>query len=234
MTRPTITQWVAANGGGEMLGLGLGALVGIPGQLWLESHLPALAAAVLAATAFALVEGGIVGVAQGSIVHRLDPRVSVSRWVAATTAGGWVAWLAVSVPFALGAGAAAGAGSTEPPLVLQLAAMAFAGLAAGPVLALPQALVLRAAVPAPWPWVWANAKAWAVGLPLIQLVAGGLPAGWPLPAYVVVAALVLFTSGALVGRIHGPTLWRLLGQADTASPASIRSNPAAAAGPPAR
>ncbi len=119
--------------------------------------------------------------------------------------GGLIAWLAVSLPFALMQDDATSAeGATEPALVLQLAMMALAGLAAGPVLGGTQALVLRRVTRHPWAWVWANARAWAVGLPIIQLGAGGMPVGTPTVVMVAGAALALFVAGgARLGESTG-------------------------------
>ena len=211
-----LRAWVLANAVGETLGLGLGALIGLPGQVWLAARMPALPAAVVAAIGFALIEGSIVGYAQWRVLARLAPRVSTGAWLAATIAGGLTAWLCVSIPFALipdsaGSGQPAG----EPPLVVQLLVMAVAGLAAGPILGLWQAVVLRARLSIrPWAWVWANSRARAVGLPIVQLVAGGLPAGTPSWTVVVVAVGTLAIAGCVVGRIHGPTLLRLVGSGD--------------------
>ncbi len=213
MTRAgDLRRWVVANAVGETVGLGLGALLGVPGQAWLAGRIPALAAALLAATGFALVEGVIVGLAQWRVVGRRAATVGRSRWIAATIAGGLTAWLAVSLPFALmnaEDGGPATAPAPEPPLVLQLAAMALAGLAAGPLLGGWQALALRRVTTHPWSWVWANSRAWAVGLPVIQLAAGGLPADAPAWSWPAAAVPTLLLAGALVGRIHGPTLLRL-------------------------
>ncbi len=205
-----LRRWVLANGVGELLGLGLGAAVSVPAQLWLENHVPVLLAAVLGAVGFAVIEGAAVGGLQWSVVRRVAPGIGARWWIGTTMAGGLTAWLAVSVPFALARGTEEAAGGVEPPFLLQLAAMALVGLAAGPVLGGWQALALRRVVRRPWPWLWANAKAWAVGMPVIQLAAGGLPAGTPLVGIVGAAVAALFVAGCLVGRIHGPTLLRLL------------------------
>lgn len=213
-----LRRWVVANAVGETLGLGLGALLGIPGQAWLAGRLPAVAAAFLGAAGFALVEGTIVGLAQWCVVGRRVPAVGRSRWIAATVAGGLTAWLAVSLPFALMTGGAEPGTvpppGLEPPLILQLAVMALAGFAAGPVLGGWQALALRRVTARPWSWVWANARAWAAGLPVTQLAAGGLPPDAPRWAWPAVAVPALLATGALVGRIHGPTLLRLTAPAD--------------------
>jgi hypothetical protein len=206
-----LRRWVLGNGVGELLGLGVGTALGVPLQLWLEQRIPLLPAVVLAAVVFALVEGLAVGGAQWRVLRLLAPEVGARRWLATTMAGGLTAWLAVSVPLALAQPGPGGAAAPQPPLALQLVAMSLVGLAAGPVLGGWQALALRRVVRRPWPWLWANAKAWAVGMPVIQLGAGGTPAGTPLAVVVALAAVTLFTAGCLVGRIHGPTLLRLTG-----------------------
>lgn len=207
-----LRRWILANGIGELLGLGLGGLAGLPLQLWLESALPTVAAALAGAVVFAGVEGAIVGGLQWRVLRERAPRIGARAWVGTTMLGGLIAWLAVSLPFALMRDEAAGtadAAAAEPPLVLQLALMALAGLAAGPVLGGAQALALRRVTERPWSWVWANALAWAVGLPVIQLAAGGMPAGTPPALVVTVAAIALFAAGCVVGAIHGPTMLRL-------------------------
>ncbi len=205
-----LRRWVLANGVGELLGLGFGALASLPLQLRLESALPTVAAALVAAVVFAVLEGVIVGGLQWRVLRERAPAIAARAWVGATMLGGLIAWLAVSLPFALMQDDATSAeGATEPALVLQLAMMALAGLAAGPVLGGTQALVLRRVTRHPWAWVWANARAWAVGLPIIQLGAGGMPVGTPTVVMVAGAALALFVAGCSVGRIHGPTLLRL-------------------------
>lgn len=219
-----LRRWILANGIGELLGLGLGGLAGLPLQLWLESALPTVAAALCGAVVFAGVEGAIVGGLQWRVLRERAPQIGGRAWVGATMLGGLIAWLAVSLPFALmrdDAAAGAEAAAAEPPLVLQLALMALAGLAAGPVLGGTQALALRRVTDRPWSWVWANARAWAVGLPIVQLAAGGMPAGTPTVVMVAVAAVALFVAGCVVGAIHGPTLVRLTEPAPLA-PASSR------------
>ncbi len=205
-----LRRWVLANGVGELLGLGLGGLAGLPLQLRLESALPTVAAALVGAVVFAAIEGAIVGGLQWRVLRERAPGIGARAWVGTTMLGGLLAWLAVSLPFALLRDQPdAAATAAEPPLLLQLGFMAVAGLAAGPVLGGSQALALRRVTLRPWSWVWANARAWAVGLPIVQLAAGGMPAGTPTSLVVAVAAVALFTAGCVVGRIHGPTILRL-------------------------
>lgn len=203
-----------ANGVGETLGLGLGALLAIPLASWLEQGLPTVLVVPAAATGFALAEGTAVGVAQYRTLARLAPSVGLLRWWLATVMGGWLAWAGVSAAFAT-MQAGDSAPQAEPPLLLQMAAMSAAGLVAGPVLGLPQALALHRVQPRPWAWVWANALAWAAGMPLVQLAAGGVPLTG---AWLVLAGVVtLFLTGVVVGAVHGPVLYRLLRAGTSAS-----------------
>jgi len=105
----------------------------------------------VSATLFALVEGTAVGMTQHRVLAELAPRVRGSRWLA-TVAGGWVAWVGASS--AIAAMSAPGTTGPEPPLAVQLAFMSATGLAAGPVLGMPQALALRVVQPRPWSWIW--------------------------------------------------------------------------------
>jgi catechol 2,3-dioxygenase-like lactoylglutathione lyase family enzyme len=107
-----------------------------------------------------------------------------------------------------------GSASAEPGLGLQLGLAAVLGLVAGAILGAPQARVLRDHVARAWRWIPANAVAWAAGMPLVFLVAGGVPPGWPLPAVLGVVAATLLLVGAVVGAIHGWVLVRLLSSPD--------------------
>lgn len=202
-----LRQWMGANGVGELLGLGLGACLAVPLHGWLERGYPTVLVILAGATVFALVEGTAVGVSQYRALAQITPAVGLLRWWLATAAGGWLAWVGVSAAFAsMSAGGAEA--QSEPPLLVQLLVMSAAGLLAGPVLGIPQALALRRVQPRPWPWVWANALAWAAGMPVVQLVAGTLPlsGAW----LVLVGAVGLFLTGVVVGAIHGPVMYRLV------------------------
>ena len=96
-----LRRWVLANGVGELLGLGLGG----PRE-------PAAADAAgvgpadgcrgsRRAVVFAVLEGAIVGGLQWRVLRERAPSISARAWVGATMLGGLVAWLAVSLPFAL-------------------------------------------------------------------------------------------------------------------------------------
>ena len=208
-TERPLRAWVIANGVGELLGLGLGALIGIPAQIVLGQRLPPLVAAAISAGLFAVIEGPIVGIAQWRVLASLAPAIGAARWVAATLAGGLLAWLCVSVPLAF-IPETTSAGGTGPSLPVQLVAMAAVGFLAGPILGMFQALALRRVSATPWRWILANALAWAAGLPIIQLGAGSLPPGTAVWVLVLVAIVSLFIAGCVVGRIHGPRLFRII------------------------
>jgi hypothetical protein len=209
-TRGLWLRWVGANAGAEGIGLGVSALVAVTVLAWRPVPLPVAFVAVLAAGAF---EGLVVGGAQWRVLRRPFPHLGAGAWVGATVAGAVVAWALGMLPSTLMDmdGAAQGPPISDGVQYLLAAGM---GLALGPVLGIPQWLVLRRHVPRAGWWVPANAVAWAAGMPVIFAVAGGVPAGLPVLA---LAALVLGTltlAGAIVGAMHGVVLVRLLGQPD--------------------
>ena len=209
-------RWVFANGWAELLGLGTTALFGWLGARWLtESASPVLVAlgAVAMVAKGTLIEGAVVGFAQGRELGRVLPRFSHREWVVATAVGAGVAWLlgmAPSTVVALASPPTDTGVSAEPPVAVVLVLAAGMGLALGPILALPQWWVLRRMVPRAGWWVAANAAAWAVGMAVIfagiQLIPND--ASWFAAAAEVAVTCVL--AGFAVGAVHGLMLVRLL------------------------
>jgi hypothetical protein len=135
--------------------------------------------------------------------------LSRGEWVFATALGAGIAWLLGVIPSTLmSLGEQGGAGATPPemggPLMLALAALM--GIALGPLLGLPQWLVLRNYVSGAGWWVPAQSAAWALGMPLVFLAAGSIPDGTPLPVVVVIVVGTLALAGAVVGAVHGVAL----------------------------
>jgi hypothetical protein len=203
-------DWVKANAVGEWLGLGGAALIGWLALRWLESVFDVAMAVVLSSFVFGLVEGSILGWFQHRVLVRPLPFLTRGGWIAATVVGGTIAWLVASTIVTIGGAGAAGV--VEPSPTMQVALAAALGLAAGPVLGVPQALVFRTWLGGrAWHWVWANALAWAVAMPVVFIGAGlpGEGAGFlPLAAAV---SVTLLAAGAIAGAIHGAVMVWLLG-----------------------
>jgi hypothetical protein len=207
-------RWVGANSLAEMIGLGVAGLVGIsavagqPVTVW-----QALLSAVPAVVAGAF-EGLVVGWAQWSVLRRALPGLRARSWIGATVLGALVAWCLGMLPSTImsltpqPATAPAGPSPFEGPLVYPLA-MGM-GAVLGVVLGLPQWAVLRRWAPRGWRWIAANSAAWALGMPIIFLVAGDLPSGLPVAAIVVIVLATLALAGAVVGAVHGAVLVRML------------------------
>jgi hypothetical protein len=165
----------------------------------------------------ALLEGGVVGYAQASVLVDAISGMTARHWVAATVVGAALAWFLGMVPstaMALlesepAAGEAA-AGPEGAPLLLVAAAL---GLVAGPVLGTPQFLVLRRWVRRAAVWILANALAWAVGMVVVFAGAGSLSEDATPMRVVLTVAVSCLGAGALVGAVHGLFLVRLLGNA---------------------
>jgi hypothetical protein len=85
---------------------------------------------------------------------------------------------------------------------MKLMLAAVMGCVLGPVLGLPQRLVLRRHIRCPGWWVPANSIAWAAGMPVILLAAISVTLETPL-VRLAIGAAIAFT---IVGAIHGVAL----------------------------
>ena len=210
------SKWIAANALGEVLGLGVAALIAVAVA---QAHgLPPAEEIVVVTAAFLVIgayEGAIVGAAQWLVLRRLLPSLRAKRWIGATMGGAVIAWMLGRVPSALAdwKSVSGGVGQPAPSLPMLILLSAAAGAALGAILGVAQWLVLRGHVRRAGVWIGANVLGWAAGMPLI-FVAAGLPgAHWSLLS---IAALLLVTvgaTGAVVGAIEGVFLRRLLGTA---------------------
>ena len=93
-------------------------------------------------------------------------------------------------------------------MVYALAAMM--GFVLGPILGVPQWLVLRHHVPKAGWWVLANALAWMVGMVIVFIGTSFIPPEGMSLNVAFVLLLFLFVAGAAVGAIHGLALIWLL------------------------
>lgn len=211
-------RWVLANALGELVGLGTVAAVGF--FMFQRLGEPANVAQALGfAGAFILLgafEGVVIGLAQRQVLRMLLP--SIRGWVLATVVGAMIAWAVGMVPSTIAnllqQGAVTTPAPSEPrPLVILLLAAGL-GAIAGPMLAAPQWLSLRKAVPGKaWLWLPANAAAWALGMPAIFLGAQANEVTSNPFAIAACVALAIFIAGALVGAVHGRVLLCLVGDA---------------------
>jgi hypothetical protein len=218
-------RWVLANAWAELVGLGAsGAVAALTVSRSPDSLAGVVAGAALVVAVAGVTEGGVVGWAQHRVLRTARPQLRLRRWVGATILGAVVAWGLGMLPSTLldMSDAAGGTTPAEPGLGIQLGLAAVLGLVAGSILGAPQARVLRDHAPRAWRWIPANAVAWAAGMPLVFLVAGGVPEGWTLPAILGVVAATLLLVGAVVGAIHGWVLVRLLGHPMSAAPSTMR------------
>lgn len=206
-------DWIAANAIGEMLGLGVAALIAIAVA---QTHtLPPAEEILLVTAAFLAIgayEGTVVGAAQWLVLRRLLPSLRAESWIAATVTGAVVAWMLGRLPSALAdwESMSGGVGQPAPSLSVVVGLSAAAGAALGVILGAAQWFVLREHVRRAGLWIAANALAWATGMPLIFLAAG-IPG--PHASVASIGALLLVTvglAGAVVGAIEAAFLRLLL------------------------
>ncbi len=206
-------RWVGANSLAEAIGLGA--------TLALDALILSIAAAqqnVLAilmgiglVTATGALEGTVVGLLQWSVLRRVFNSIARRTWLLATVAGALLAWFLGSFPITridLSA-QQTGAPMQEPSPLLVYGLAAGMGFVLGPVLGVPQWLVLRRFVRGAWIWIPANCAAWAFGM-LVIFIAIDLAQQMASPVLIVLLLVAgLCVAGAVVGAVHGLALVKL-------------------------
>lgn len=205
-------QWLLANAVGETVGLG-GTLL-ISGLLLMNAQqtigvVPAAALAVLAGTC---IEGIVVGTAQWLVLRRPLTRIRWRVWALATAIGAFVAWTLGMIPstFLFTSADTGGAASAPMSDLMVYALAAVMGLVLGPILGVPQWLVLRRHLPKAGWWVLANALAWMVGMVIVFVGTNFIPPAGISISVALMLLLFLFAAGAAVGAVHGFVLLWLL------------------------
>jgi hypothetical protein len=205
-------QWILANAIGETVGLG-GTLV-IGGLLLFNAQktMGVVPAAVLAVLAGTYLEGMVVGTAQWLVLHRPIKSIRWHVWVLATAIGAFLAWTLGMIPstFMLAGADSGGAASAQMNELIVYALAAMMGFALGPILGVPQWLVVRRHLPKAGWWVLANALAWMVGMVIVFVGTSFIPPEEIALNVAFVLLLFLFAAGAAVGAIHGLVLIWLL------------------------
>ena len=204
-------RWVIANAWSEAVGLGTTFALGwtlAPAFDPAPSPGAAVGVAAAAVVVGTLLEGVVVGAAQGAVLAERLPHLR-RRWIVATAAGAGLAWLLGMVPSTLVALAGSGrpqSPPTEPPALMQLVLALGLGGVLGSFLGLAQWFALRGKVARAGRWVWINALAWAVGMPLVFVGMDLVP--WTRAASVVLPILyaICGACGLVVGSIQGPIL----------------------------
>jgi len=207
-------QWILANAASETVGLGGTLLIGAFLLFRAKQTIGAVPAAALGVLAGTLIEGSVVGTAQWLVLRRPLKSMRWRAWALATALGACVAWTLGVIPSIL-LSTAPDTGGAAPGEMSDLVVYALAagmGLVLGPVLGVPQWLVLRRHLPKAGWWVLANALAWMVGMVVIFIGTSFIPAeGITLPVALLLLLFVV-AAGALVGAVHGLVLIWLLHQ----------------------
>lgn len=208
--------WVVANAFAELIGLGGAALVGVLAFMDLEALYGPAAMALIMILAGTFLEGVVVGAAQWTVLHRAILQLHWQKWIGATAVGAFTAWLLGMIPSTLMALAETEeAVATAQPEINNLVLFSLAalmGLVLGPILALPQWLVLRRYVENAFWWIPANALAWMVGMVLVFVGINLVPAEGITATVILGVAITLLLAGICVGAIHGLALIWLLKQ----------------------
>jgi hypothetical protein len=209
-------HWIVANGWAEAVGLGTTMALGwlIAPRLAGPQDVATVLAGALAAIALGIVlEGVMVGWAQGAVLQRRLRTLTLRSWLLATALGAGIAWALGMVPstvMALRPMDPGAAPPAEPSALVQYPLAAALGLITGPVLGFAQWLVLRRHVKRAGRWLWANGLAWGVGMPLIFLGMDRVPWNGGSVAVIGTIYVVCAVTGTVVGAIHGRFLLALV------------------------
>ncbi len=208
------TRWTLANVLSEMLGLGLTFLIT---SLYFSragegTTVFAILISFLVAVASGAVEATFVGLAQWWAMRPRFPSIGRFEWWRGTFLGALVAYVLGYLPstiMSMGEAGGVSGPAAEPAQWVVLLLAAGMGAVGGAVLSFAQWLVLRKKVEHAGIWIPANMLSWTFGMPLIFW---GIDQAFKLPAVwqsVLLMAVILFVTGAVVGGIHGLFLIRL-------------------------
>ncbi len=212
-------NWILANGWAEALGLGTTFVLGV--QLSsevsdLSSQRTVIGVDIASIVLGIVLEGVIVGVAQGRVLNRRFPRIRLKTWIIATSVGAGLAWLIGMIPATVMSLLEAGGSDPEiqePGAVLQLLLAVGLGSITGPILGFAQWRALRQYISKSTSWLWANAIAWAIGMPVIFSGMDFVP--WSGSDAEIALSIygVCLVAGLVVGAVHGLFMLRLLRRA---------------------
>ncbi len=208
-------RWVAANGLGEMFGLGLTFAVGalVISRLGDQQSATVILLTFLVAVVSGAIEASLVGLAQWWAMHPWFPTIRRVKWWLATLVGALVAYVLgylSSTLMSLGEQSSPTQIAVAEPgqwLVFLLAALL--GVVGGAVLSFAQWLELRRNVGGASVWIPANMLAWLIGMPLIFWGIDASQKLSGLSSIIILMGVVLLVTGAVVGAIHGIFLTRL-------------------------
>jgi hypothetical protein len=204
---------VIANGLGEMVGLGLSGTLTVALVFSNDQRLGVAPGALLTIVLCALIEGSAVGLLQHRAMQPALPNLRRNDWWLWTTLGAALAWTLGMLPSTLigmSQEVTPGVQPAEPSQAVTLLLAAAMGLVAGPILGVGQWYALRRQVAHAWRWIPAQSAAWALGMPLIFLMVDRIAPGAFTIADALLAAVMLFLTGAVVGAVHGLVLVRLV------------------------
>lgn len=199
-------DWVKACVIGELIGFIPPAATGAA-LVVLDASEIVLVAGLVAA---GVVEGLVLGRAQGIVLRQLIP--GVTGWAEATGAAAGLAWLA-------GMGGSSLVGSAGAKGLILAVPGWIIGLLAMGVL---QSWRLRSVVPGAKRWIPATTFAWLIGVAIPVVALSVVPNQWPPSVHILVAIPAAVAMGATVGAITGRTLNRFVEQSGSHTPGGRR------------
>lgn len=201
-----------ANVAGEIVGFGAaGALMAVASDLVTSAAgLRQLGLMAGATVLMGVLEGSAVGLAQWLVLRRIFTHLTRGGWLAATVAGGTLAW---GVGMALGTGAGDWLGNVDATAVPQwvsLLAGAVIGVIAGALLSVVQWLALRRHARNVGWWVPAHALGWAAGMVIAFWGMDVAAATGSIAVQIAGGAIIGLAMGAAAAAVTGLALIRVV------------------------
>jgi len=221
-------QWILANAFGEAVGLGGTVVVFALLFIYAEKTIGSVLTAALIVLAGTFIEGMVIGTAQWLVLRHPLNKIRWRVWAMATALGAFVAWTLGMIPstFIFTGDNSGGAAPAQMSDLMVYALAAAMGFVLGPILGVPQWLVLRRYLPKAGWWVLANALAWMCGMVVVFMGTNLIPPEGITLSVALMLLLFLVAAGAVVGAVHGLVLIWLLHSAHkspTALAASSRA-----------
>ena len=194
--------WVFAGLVGETICLGAMGIAGAVFSLILANDFNSSSAVIIAFLLIALgvFKGVVVGFAQGEVLRKILPDLTLRNWIAVTVIGTVAAFILAAFPNFTALLNDRHAETTKFSVNVTTAVMGF-GL--GMILGFAQWAVLRRYVKNAGLWIFANGLAWAAGLPLLfsgHEVIQAEFAGWEIVFYIFAP---IISAAAVVGAVQG-------------------------------
>ncbi len=204
-------RWTAVCGIGEFVGIAAAAVIALCTNRFIgePTTLLTIITIYLAATFSGIIEGGITGYLQATVLSKALG-VNMKRWVLLTVAIAVMGWIIGTTPSIINTNQSFS--STQTATATALIDLSFwsillyaagLGIVTGALFGLFQTVELRRHVVNSWQWIVANALGWTLAMVIIFIAATTPTILTPLPVVILYGAVAGLLAGLAVGAVTG-------------------------------